>query len=81
MHLGVKVTLLREGTVNRPAIRMFDTATDWIFADEHPGGTLHIVKQVNADATANPDDIKRITIAEFPASGIESVEFASKETT
>ena len=73
---GVKVTLLRSTDMGLPAIRVFDNATYWVFADDHPGGTLNIMKQEgDAGATASPGDVKRTIIAEFPALGIESVEF------
>lgn len=80
MHLGVRVTLLREGTIGRSAVRIFNDATDWVFADRHLGGTLRIMKQKDAGATASPGYAELTIIAEFPANGIESVEFANKET-
>jgi hypothetical protein len=54
---------------------MFDDATDWTFSDKYPGGTLHIMKQKAASAVASPGYANLTIIAEFPADGIESVEF------
>ncbi len=73
---GVKVTMVRCDSSGRlPAERLFEDATYWVFASDHPGGTLNIMKQEGVSATASPSDVKRTTIAEFPAGGIESVEF------
>ncbi len=75
--MGVKVTMIRCDSSGRlPAERLFGSADDWDFVGEHPDKTLRIVKQTDADATASPDHAIWVTVAEFPASGIESVEFA-----
>ena len=73
---GVKVTMVRcDSSGIFPAERVFEDATYWVFAGDHPGGTLNIMKQEGVHATASPGDVKRTIIAEFPAGGIESVEF------
>ena len=74
---GVKVTMVRcDSSGVRPAERLFEDATYWIFVSDSPGGTLHIMKQAgDVSATASPGDVKRTIIAEFPAGGIESVEY------
>lgn len=70
---GVKVIMIRtDASGIKPAERLFDSADNWAFGYDRNISTLHIVKEEGKDS----DEFKRITIAEFPASGIESVEFA-----
>ena len=66
---GVKVTLLRpDASGMNPTVRSFEDANSWVFADDF----LHIVQEISENSKA---DYKQVTIAEFSASGIESVEF------
>ena len=78
--MGIRVTLLRETTIGLPIVRFFEDATNWSFADGHPGAILRIMKRKIADGTAVLAFGDLLTIAEFSADGIESVELDSKET-
>ncbi len=71
---GVKVTLQRMASVNPylPITRLFEAADGWVFGFDRNLSTLHIIKEEGQGT----EEFKRTTIAEFPASGIESVEFA-----
>ncbi len=70
---GVKVTLIRfDSSGMFPAERLFEAAESWGFYFERNISTLHIMKK---NETAEDGSFTRTTIAEFPASGIESVEF------
>ena len=70
---GVKVTMLRvDSSGAQPVVRLFEDADDWVFNYDRNIITLHIVKN---DAPDNDGGFTRTTIAEFPATGIESVEF------
>ncbi len=71
---GVRVTMQRCDAFGiSPAERLFEDADDWGFGYERNISTLHIIKYDKPDAD---DGFGRKTIAEFPALGIESVEFA-----
>ena len=72
---GVKVTLQRLATMNpyAPMVRLFEDADAWAFGYDRDISTLHITKRNEAKADGS---FTRKTIAEFPSSGIESVEFA-----
>ena len=71
--VGVRVLMIRAnaGGVS-PAERSFGDADGWAFADDLNTNTLRITKSDPPDAEGN---FARRTIAEFPSSGIESVEF------
>ena len=70
---GVKVTLLRVSSMERPAVRLFEDADAWAFIYDRNINTLIVMKNNEPEEDGS---FTRTTIAEFPASGIESVEFA-----
>lgn len=74
--MGVKVTLFRTSVEaprsGRPVERLFEDAIDWVVvADTNLMNSFLILRE---EGKAN--DFKERTIAQFPASSVESVEFA-----
>lgn len=72
---GVKVTMIRAASVNPylPVERLFEDADAWAFGYDSNLSTLYITKRNEA---AEDGSFTRRTLAEFPSSGVESVEFA-----
>ena len=74
---GVRVTMLRASTMipglGEPVVREFEQADAWAFVYER--NTNSLVIMVNNEPEES-GAFTRTTIAEFPAGGIESVEFA-----
>ena len=72
---GVKVTLQRMASVNPylPVERLFEDADAWAFTYETNMISLLVMKN---NPPADDGSFNRKTIAEFPVSGVESVEFA-----
>ena len=72
---GVRVTMLRavvSGMTDTPAVREFEQADAWAFIYDHNINSLIVM--VNNEPMED-GSFTRTTIAEFPASGVESVEF------
>ncbi len=74
---GVKIIMLRINSSGvSPAERLFGDADGWYFGFDHNISTLHITKKNPPGNTSRGSLTSPATIAEFPSSGIESVEFA-----